>query len=219
MSLAVIVQLVALAVVVVIGVIVVYVIFEMREVYGDQRDQFLRVISSVEDFQRAQPEFFSTIRRLESDGRALQEIAVHIQTAVEELNTGVAAAHADLRDHMDRQEEKLSSTLERLLETRRPADPPGDAGSHVRIPRDVLDQGGRLRLALLRDWVAANRLAILRRATGASTNPKDLLSGVPAYLQAEAELLGDTILLIGTRGETDRIWRMIWELQTGNTSS
>lgn len=35
--------------------------------------------------------------------------------------------------------------------------------------------------------------------------------------QPNPALDGSTPLQVIERGETDRIWRMIWELQTGNT--
>ena len=85
MSLSMIVQFAALAVIAGIGVCVVYVIFEMRTVYSEQRDKFLRAISAVEEFHKLQPEFVSVLKQIESDGHALQKIAIQIEVSVAAL--------------------------------------------------------------------------------------------------------------------------------------
>jgi hypothetical protein len=213
MSLAIISQWVALAVVLAVGAMLVYVIFEMRQVYGDHQEQFLRVISSVEEFQRLQPQFLSSIRRIESDGHALQDVALQIQTAVADLNAGMSAA---IVSAADRQSSLISDFRDYLEQQETAKAVPEDGNSYVRIPKVVLDTDGRLRLALLKNWLAANHLAILRRAGGTNLSSKDLIAGVPDYLQAESELLGHEALLVGTRGESDRI---TIHLKNGNGSN
>jgi hypothetical protein len=234
MSLATIVQFASLAVVVFIGVCLVYVIFEMRTVYADHRDQFLRTVSAVEEFQKLQPEFVSILRRLESDGRALQEIAIQIEGTVAALNgavgesvSGAANRHAtaidDLRDHMDSQQARLAEILERVSENMRPAalvSPPlpvpaqaavqpvvraAENGHYIRIRRELIENDSDLRFSLLKDWVSINTLAIIRRASLEWNSPNDLIAGIPAYLEPEAEMMMDRVLLVGTRSHTKKL--------------
>lgn len=207
------VQYVALAVVLTIGVILVYVIFELRETYADHQVKFLRAVSAIEAFQKIQPELISSVNCAASDGRALQEIAIQIQSAVVDLNTGVsgalvsaaerhASALSELREHLDQRETKLEGLLSPPPRSSRS---PGDETGYIRIAREALDRDGGLRLVLLRNWVASNQLTILRRAASSWTNPMELIAGVPGHLQAEAELQVDGVLLVGTRGEGERI--------------
>lgn len=89
MSIAVIVQFAALAVIAGIGLCVVYAIFEMREVYADQREKFLRAISAVEEFHKLQPGLVAVLERAQSDGHALQKIALQIEVSVAALRTAI----------------------------------------------------------------------------------------------------------------------------------
>lgn len=117
-----------------IGVCVVYVIFEMRTVYAEQRDKFLRAISAVEEFHKLQPEFVSVLKQIESDGHALQKIALQIEVTVAALKNAIGSSVSaaadkqtsaidDLRDHLDVQEAKLAELAERLSETIRTLPP------------------------------------------------------------------------------------------------
>jgi hypothetical protein len=68
-----------------------------------------------------------------------------------------------------------------------------------------LNQDPTLRFAVLKDWISVNILAILRRASRGRTEAVDLIGNIPAYLQPEAEILNDCILLISTRGHSERL--------------
>ena len=224
MSLGAIVELLALVTVLAVGAAAVYAVFEMRQVYAGQRDKFLRVITAVEDFQRLQPEFLTAMKLMQSDGHALQDIAVEIERMVAELNNSAGSAvksladrHAsllgDVRDHIDWQESKLveaceniSNDLRSLAETRaRQPERPSDSTEYVRLGKDILEHDAQLRFILLTDWVALNILAIFRRAVVSWKAPKQLIAGVPDYIHAEAEVLEDGVLLVGARGHAENL--------------
>ncbi|MBI4471348.1 MAG: hypothetical protein HY646_01690 [Acidobacteria bacterium] len=212
MALGVIVELVALAVALMVGIAAVYVIFEMRTVYSDHQEKFVRVVTSVEAFQK----------RMESDSRALQEVAMQIERVVAELNTTIpesalGAAErqgmivTELRNHLDHQESKLAEIAQHLAddvrslqEFRRQPEHSNGNGEYVRLSRDILANDSQLRFSLLKDWLAINTLAITRRACRPWTSPMQLIIGVPESLEAEAELQ-DGMLLVGTRGLTEKI--------------
>lgn len=237
MSLAVILQFAGLAVVLVIGALLVYVIFEMRTVYADQRDSFLRAIASVEDLHRIQPEFVSFARRLESDGGALREVALDLQRAVAELDGTLrtvimssAGRHSDairdFREHIDMRDVRLTQVLESLAEKLSSPPPPipastvaiqqpettASTGEFVRLRRDLLKDDPQLRFAVLKDWMSVNILAVLRRVSRDWRTPKDLIAGIPDYLEPEAEVLDSGILLVGTRGHLEKLATPIREM-------
>lgn len=182
MSIAVILQFAALAVIAGIGVCVVYAIFEMREVYAEQRAQFVRAMAAVEEFQKLQPEFVAILQRVESDGHALQKIALQIEVAVAALKNSIAAsvsgaaerqtaAIESLRDHIDAQEERLAKLIETIGENLRAVPPPQPApeppaaspvfqpeikppnGDSFRLRKEV-DEDPLLRFSALKDWIS-----------------------------------------------------------------
>jgi hypothetical protein len=71
--------------------------------------------------------------------------------------------------------------------------------------RDVLASDAQLRFDLLKEWVSVNSLGILRRASTAWQSPQELIAALPETLQAEAEVLDDAVLLVGTRGRPERL--------------
>jgi len=228
MSLSVVVELVALAVALVVGIASLYAIFEMRELYSDHRDKFLRVITAVETFQSQQKDLAASAERIESDGHALQAIAIQFERMIAALDKSISAAlisssvrqsdtMKELRDHLDEQESKLAGIAQKIAEVRtepppEPAPPPlqqpertDGTGIYMRLGRDALNNDAQLRFALLRDWIAINILAIMRRAGRPWLSPKQLIIGIPDFMQAEAEVLDGGILLVGTRGHGDRL--------------
>src|SRR5713101_7736824 len=133
----------------------------MREVYADQREKFLRAISATEEFHKLQPEFISLLSRVESDGHALQKIAMEIEVAVAALKNIIISslsAAADrqtnaidnFRDHVDSQEQEFAKILERLSENlhalpqAQPAPPPQvnsepktEIGDYIRLRKEM----------------------------------------------------------------------------------
>src|SRR5262244_3553051 len=130
MFVAMVMQSVALVVTLLVGVCVVYAIAQMRRAYAEQLDSLPNAISAVEEFQKNQQEFNSFLRRIESDGRALQKITLQLEVAVADLKETVSAsmraaterqttAVENIRDHIDSQEERLTKLLESISETLR----------------------------------------------------------------------------------------------------
>src|SRR5437867_12967111 len=93
----------------------------MRAAYIAQQEKFERVIAALKQFSKLQPEVTSLVRSVESDGRALQNIAMQIEAAVAPVQNAIAssvscaagrqaAGTAQLRDHIDYQEGRLAKT-------------------------------------------------------------------------------------------------------------
>src|SRR5437773_4041270 len=121
-------QLATLAVTAAIGVCVLYSIFQMRTAYTAQQEKFEHVISAVEQFSKLQPDFTSLVRSVESDARALQNIAMQIEAAVASVQNAIAssvttaagrqaAVAEDLRDHIDYPEERLAKPPDSISHT------------------------------------------------------------------------------------------------------
>ncbi len=242
MPLPTIIQFAALAVITGIGVCIVYVIFEMRTVYGDHRDKFVRAVSAIEEFHKLQPEFLGVIQRIESDGHALQKIALQIEVSVAALKNSVGssvagaaerqtAAIGDLQQHLETLETGFLEAVDRLAETMRalpataPPPPPqpmpesapppaaapengngngNGSGDYVRLRREIVSSDSQLRFSLLKEWISINTLAIQRRAARGWSVPADLIANVPAYLEPEAEIV-DEALVVGTRGYAEKL--------------
>jgi hypothetical protein len=71
---------------------------------------------------------------------------------------------------------------------------------YVRVKKEIITPHAQIRFSILKDWVQINMLAIFRRAALQWKSAEDLVAPVPAYLEAEVEIVNDQILLIGTRG-------------------
>jgi hypothetical protein len=78
-------------------------------------------------------------------------------------------------------------------------------GGYVRRRREVIARDPQVRFTALQEWVSINMLAIFRRALRDWNTAKDLIAIIPAYLEAQAEILDGRILLIGTRGHTQQL--------------
>ena len=225
-SLDAIMQLATLAVTAAIGVCVLYSIFQMRTAYTAQQEKFERVIAAVEQFSKLQPEVTSLVRSVESDARALQNIAMQIEAAVASVQNAIAssvstaagrqaAVAEDLRDHIDYQEERLAKTLDSISKTldtvSRLAEEPKnrewktEIGDYVRLRREVFRRDPQIRFSLLKDWISTNALAILHRASRGGNRTNDLIANVPAYLEPEAEIIGGSVLVIGTRDHAEKL--------------
>ena len=225
-SLEAIIQFATLAVTAAIGISVLYSIFQMRAAYAALREKFEHVISAVEQFSKLQPDFTSLVRSVESDARSLQNIAMQIETAVAAVENAIAssvttaagrqaAVAEDLRDHIDYQEERLAKTLDSISKTldtvSRLAEEPKnrewktEIGDYVRLRREVFRRDPHIRFSVLKDWISTNALAILHRASRGSNRTNDLIANVPAHLEPEAEIIGGSVLIIGTRGHAEKL--------------
>jgi hypothetical protein len=76
---------------------------------------------------------------------------------------------------------------------------------YVRVKKQIITPHGQVRFSILKDSIATNMLAVLRRASLDWKTPNDLIGFLPAYLEAEAEVIHDEILLIGTPGHNEKL--------------
>ncbi len=229
MSIGIVVESATLAVVVGLGICAIYAIFEMRKAWRDQREQFVRAISTIDDFHKLHPELMSLIKRIESDEHALQSIAIQIEGAVAALkDTAISsikfagdrqiATIETFRDHLDSQEQELEKILQLLSKnsggiphaqpTTTPQanpEPKADKGEYLRLRKEIVTGDPNVRFAVLKDWITLNWLAILRRAAGAWNTAADLIANVPSYLEPEAEVHDGCVLIVGTRGHAERL--------------
>jgi hypothetical protein len=224
-------ELAALAVIVAIGVCIVYAIFEL---YAGQRAKSVKAIAAVEEIRKLQPQLLSLAQSVRLEGHALRQIATQIEAAVAALEKTITTAVEDsakqqgrvvqqLLDHFDWREEQLadlvkgiSDNIQNLREMQTtPAETKSEAtngngngngnGNFIRLRREPLALDPELRFSALNDWVNSNYLSFLRRASRGWSAPADLISHIPAYFEAHAEITADDFLLIGTRGHPEKV--------------
>jgi len=222
MFVAIVMQSVATIITLLLAVCVIYAIAEMRRSYAKQRDDLPRAIFAMEEFQKNQEEFNSFLRRIESDGRALQKITLQLEVAVAELKETFGASMSaaterhttaveNIRDHIDSQEERVAKLLESISETLRSIPQPQQSpqtvrpqnGDHSRFRKEVLSQDPELRFSVLKEWICVNALAIQHRASRKWNSANDLIANIPPYLEPMAEVLNDSVLLVGTREHSE----------------
>jgi hypothetical protein len=100
--------------------------------------------------------------------------------------------------------------------------PPGakpDNLDYACLRREVIRNDCRIRFSVLNDWLSINMLAILRRAFHDWKTVNDLIAIVPSYLEPEAEILDRQVLLIGTRGHSEKLAIPIRELDPSSDLS
>jgi hypothetical protein len=76
---------------------------------------------------------------------------------------------------------------------------------YVRVKREIITPHGHIRFSILKDWLSTNMLAVFRRASLEWKTPDDLISIIPPYLEANAEVLENEMLLIGTSGHNEKL--------------
>jgi hypothetical protein len=76
---------------------------------------------------------------------------------------------------------------------------------YVRVKKAIITPHGHIRFSILKDWVSTNMLAVFRRASLEWKTPEDLIAFLPAYLEAEAEIVSSQLLLIGTSGHDEKL--------------
>jgi hypothetical protein len=74
---------------------------------------------------------------------------------------------------------------------------------YVRVKKDIITPHGQIRFSILKDWMSINMLAVFRRASLDWKTPEDLIAFLPAYLEPEAEILNNEVLLISTPGHNE----------------
>jgi len=76
---------------------------------------------------------------------------------------------------------------------------------YVRVKKDIISPHGHIRFSILKDWMSINMLAVFRRASLDWKSPDDLIAFLPAYLEPEAEVLNNQVLLISTPGHNEKL--------------
>jgi hypothetical protein len=76
---------------------------------------------------------------------------------------------------------------------------------YVRVKKRIITPHGQVRFSILKDSVSVNMLAVFRRAFLDWKTPYDLIAFLPAYLEVEAEIFHDQLLLIGTAGHHEKL--------------
>lgn len=76
---------------------------------------------------------------------------------------------------------------------------------YVRVKKRIITPHGQVRFSILKDSIAVNMLAVFRRAFLDWKTPYDLIAFLPPYLEPEAEIFNDQLLLIGTAGHNEKL--------------
>lgn len=76
---------------------------------------------------------------------------------------------------------------------------------YVRVKKQIITPHGQVRFSILKDSIATNMMAVFRRASLDWKTPDDLIGFLPPYLQPEAEVVNDQVLLIGTPGHNEKL--------------
>jgi hypothetical protein len=123
-----------------------------------------------------------------------------------------AAALATQEDRNERMLAGISKNIQKTLQMRPvpqhspiPYPEPKRNTEYVRVKKAIITPHGHIRFSILKDWVSTNMLAVFRRASLEWKTPEDLIAFLPAYLEAEAEILSSQMLLIGTPGHDEKV--------------
>ena len=76
---------------------------------------------------------------------------------------------------------------------------------YVRVKREIITPHGHIRFSILKDSMSMNMLAVFRRASQEWKTPEDLIAFLPSYLQVDAEILNNEVLVIGTEGHNEKL--------------
>jgi hypothetical protein len=123
---------------------------------------------------------------------------------------GLAAASEDRRDQILA---TISQNIRKSLPARQPiqsspirySETKTRTTEYVRVKTEIITPHDQVRFSILKDAVSTNMLAIFRRASFDWQTPDDLIALLPGYLAAEAEILNGQVLLIGTRGISEKL--------------
>jgi hypothetical protein len=76
---------------------------------------------------------------------------------------------------------------------------------YVRVKKQIITPHGQIRFSILKDSISSNMLAVFRRASMEWKSPDDLIGFVPSYLEPEAEILNNQVLLVSTPGHNEKL--------------
>lgn len=76
---------------------------------------------------------------------------------------------------------------------------------YVRVKREIITPHGHIRFSILKDWLSTNMLAVFHRSSFEWKTPDDLIAIVPSYLEPNAAILDNELLLVGTSGFNEKL--------------
>jgi hypothetical protein len=127
----------------------------------------------------------------------LEEMRDHLDWREEQI----AALVQDISDNLQKLDDRHSTVAERKDDTSN-----GNGNGHfIRLRKELVAMDPESRFSVLNDWVNANYLSFLRRASNGGYTPAHLISHIPAYFEAQAEISPDNFLLISTRGYPEKV--------------
>jgi hypothetical protein len=85
------------------------------------------------------------------------------------------------------------------------------------VKKEIITPHGQIRFSILKDSISTNMLAVFRRASLDWKTPDDLIAFLPSYLEPEAEILNDQVLLIGTPGHDEKLAVPIRSVDAGSS--
>jgi hypothetical protein len=150
------------------------------------------ILKAIASLEKVQKKFF-------------EELRDHLNWREEQL----AGLVQDISDNLQKLEDRHSTAAEERHET---VNGNGngngngnDNGRYIRLRKELLAMNPENRFSALNDWVNANYLSFLRRASHGSSTPAHLIAHIPAYFEAQAEITPDNFLLISTRGYPEKV--------------
>lgn len=119
------------------------------------------------------------------------------QTAPEGSNRRILAG---ISENIRRSAIKPVPTYSAIPQTETQRDP-----EYVRVKKRIITPHGQVRFSILKDSISVNMLAVFRRAFLDWKTPHDLIAFLPPYLEPEAEIFHDQLLLVGTSGHHEKL--------------
>ena len=107
---------------------------------------------------------------------------------------------AGISENIRRSTIKPVPTYSTVSQPEAPRDP-----EYVRVKKRIITPHGQVRFSILKDSISVNMLAVFRRAFLDWKTPYDLIAFLPPYLEPEAEIFQDQLLLIGTAGHHEKL--------------
>jgi len=161
--------------------------------------------------QKLDRQFITSAKNSDFYRQDLQKLASQIDTVAIDFKKALSASDAAAAErHAD--VIKIANVLANMSETLS-AIPPArqKSGESQRDNglskwrREVLSQDPALRFSVLWEWCSVNMLGILHRAARGWNSPNDLTANIPTYLEPEADVLNNSILVIGTRQHPEKL--------------
>lgn len=212
-----------LAIGVVLGVGVMWAILLIRRVLMMSEHSLADNGRAIHQLQKLDRQFTSSIRNLDSSRQDLQRTTSQLDTMTVDLKEALrataaataekhAAAIQSLRDDFEAKHEQIATALANISETlsalpqarQKAGESQRDMGLS-KWRKDVLGQDPSLRFSVLWEWCSVNMLGILHRASKGWNSTNDLTANIPAYLEPEADVLANSILVIGTRQHPEKL--------------